>query len=123
VFLEKVALKYPGNYQKLKSLSIIEEGDYKKVRMANLSIIGSNFVNGVAKLHSDLLKTTIFKDFFEMFPNKFTNMTNGVTPRRWVRCANPSLAALYDRVLESDEWVRNMDILRKLEKNAVDPQF
>ena len=116
-----MALKYPGNYQKLKSLSIIEEGDVKKIRMANLSIIGSNFVNGVAKLHSDLLKTTIFKDFYEMFPNKFTNMTNGVTPRRWVKCANPSLALLYDRVLDSDEWLRNMDLLKKLERNAVDP--
>ena len=93
----------------------------KKIRMANLSIIGSNYVNGVAKLHSDLLKTTIFKDFYEMFPNKFTNMTNGVTPRRWVKCANPSLALVYDRVLGSDEWVRNMDLLKSLEKNAVDP--
>lgn len=89
--------------------------------MANLCIVGSNFVNGVAKIHSDLLKATIFKDFYEMYPNKFLNKTNGVTPRRWIRCCNPALAALYDRVLGSDDWVLNMDMLRTIEKNATDP--
>lgn len=71
MFLEKVNAKYPGNTVKLNSLSIIEEGATKRIRMANLCIIGSSYLNGVAQLHSDLLKTTIFKDFFEMQPTKF----------------------------------------------------
>jgi starch phosphorylase len=120
LFLEMVAAKYPGNMQKLNALSIIEEHDGKRIRMANLCIVGSNCVNGVAQLHTDLLKTTIFKDFFEMNPNKFQNKTNGVTPRRWIRCANKQLAALYDRTLGGDEWSIDMSQLRKLEKYASD---
>jgi starch phosphorylase len=107
----------------LGALSIVDEEGTKKVRMANLSIVGSKFVNGVAKIHTELLKTTIFKEFFEMHPNKFQNKTNGVTPRRWVRCANPALAALYDRVLGNDNWVLRMEELTKLESNVNDPQF
>ncbi|CAD8163335.1 unnamed protein product [Paramecium octaurelia] len=123
LFLEKVQQKYPNNWGKLSALSIVEEEGTKKVRMANLSIVGSKFVNGVAKIHTELLKTTIFKEFFEMHPNKFQNKTNGVTPRRWVRCANPALAALYDRVLGSDKWVLDMEQLKQLESHVSDPQF
>ncbi|KAM3142270.1 hypothetical protein pb186bvf_005679 [Paramecium bursaria] len=122
-FLDKVAQKYPGNDAKLSSLSIVEEEGGKRLRMATLSIIGSRFVNGVAQIHSELLKTTIFKEFFEMNPNKFLNKTNGVTPRRWIRCANPLLADLYDRATGSDNWVLDMGSLKKLEHLASDPQF
>ena len=102
-------------------MSIVEEEGGKRLRMATLSIIGSRFVNGVAQIHSELLKTTIFKEFFEMNPNKFLNKTNGVTPRRWIRCANPELADLYDRATGSDNWVLDMGSLKKLEHLASDP--
>lgn len=72
-------------------------------------------MNGVAAIHSDLLKKTLFKDFYEMRPKKFMNKTNGVTPRRWLRACNKELSALYDRLLETDEWTLNMDMLRALE--------
>jgi starch phosphorylase len=94
-WLNKVSKKYPGNNQKLSALSLVEESAPKKIRMANLCVIGSHKVNGVAFLHSELLKQTLFKDFYEFFPNKFINVTNGVTTRRWVMAANPLLAELY----------------------------
>lgn len=80
--------------------------------MANLCIVGSHTVNGVAALHSDLVKNVLFKDFADMFPNKFVNVTNGVTTRRWILCANPLLSKLYTETLGTDEWVLEMDKLR-----------
>ena len=91
-FLKKVESKYPGNINKLRTLSIIDEGPPKSIRMANLCIVGSHVVNGVAFVHSELIKQTLFKDFYEMYPKKFQNKTNGVTPRRWIICANRKLA-------------------------------
>ena len=91
--------------------------------MANLSIIGSHKVNGVAFVHTELLKTVFFKDFYEFFPNKFISITNGVTTRRWVLCANPLLADLYTEYLKTDEWVMDMKRLRQLEKYAQDENF
>jgi starch phosphorylase len=82
--------------------------------MANLCIIGSHKVNGVAAIHSELLKTRLFKDFCEIFPNKFINVTNGVTTRRWILCCNPLLAELYTSTLNTDEWLTNMSLLKKL---------
>ena len=84
------------------SLSLVEESNPKKIRMANLCIVGSHKVNGVAELHSELLKQTLFKDFYEIFPNKFINVTNGVTTRRWILCANPLLSELYTEYLKTD---------------------
>lgn len=91
--------------------------------MANLCIIGSFHVNGVARIHTELLKSTTFKDFFEMYPDKFQNKTNGVTPRRWIRCCNRNLAALYDRILGTDNWTLDMNMLRDMEDLASDPKF
>lgn len=82
--------------------------------MANLCIVGSHKVNGVAALHSELLKQTLFQDFYQIFPNKFVNVTNGVTTRRWILCANPYLAELYSEKLKTDEWVLDMNRLRDL---------
>ena len=79
------------------------------VRMAHLGIVGSSVVNGVAAIHSELIRNDLFKDFAEFFPTKFQNKTNGVTPRRWVLCANPELADLYTSSLESDKWVIEMN--------------
>lgn len=82
--------------------------------MANLSIVGSHTVNGVAALHSELLKRNLFKDFYEIQPDKFTNVTNGVTTRRWIISSNPNLADLYTNTLGTDEWLVNMDLLKQL---------
>lgn len=121
IFLEKVASKFPGDHRRMNAMSAVEEHDgIKRIRMANLSIIGSHTVNGVARLHSDLLITDLFKDHYEMRPKKFINMTNGVTPRRWLRACNPQLAALYDRLIGSDSWVLEMDQLRVLETKTDD---
>ncbi len=93
-FLREVALHYPGDDARLSRMSLIDEGHGKKVRMAHVAIIGSFSVNGVSKLHSDLLKENLFKDFYELFPEKFNNKTNGITPRRWLLKANPPLSKL-----------------------------
>lgn len=123
-FLEKVKKQYPGDGERLSRMSIIEEGDDKKVRMAFLSIICSHTVNGVAALHSDLLKKTIFKDFHEMFRDKIQNKTNGVTPRRWIHCCNPGLSELIsDTIGPLDEWITNLTSLRELAAYAEDEQF
>lgn len=91
-WIEKLKAFYPDNFEKLSSMSLIEEGYVKSVRMANLSIIGSHKVNGVAQLHTEILKAHIFRDFYTHDPEKFINITNGVTPRRWVNGANPDLS-------------------------------
>lgn len=103
-------------------MSIIEECTPKKVRMANLCIIGSKIVNGVAALHSELLKKDLFKDFYEMRPQKFQNKTNGVTPRRWILQCNPKLAAWYTEKFngEEEDWILNMERLKELKKYVND---
>ena len=117
-----VSMKWPGDNDRLARMSLIEEGGCKMVRMAYLSIVGSFAVNGVAALHSDLLKTTLFKDFYELWPEKFNNKTNGVTPRRWVRKANPAMSSLISSKI-GESWVKDLDDLRKLEKFAKDAEF
>ena len=121
-FLDKVAAFYPGNTRKLREMSIINEGEVKRVRMAHLAIIGSHSVNGVAALHTKLLKTRIFKDFHELYPGKFNNKTNGITPRRWLLKSNPGLAALIGGEIDYD-WVTDLDQLRRIEKKAGNASF
>ena len=121
-FLRQVSMKWPGDHERLGRMSIIQETPEKAVRMAYLSIVGSHSVNGVAALHTDLLKSYLFKDFCELWPSKFNNKTNGVTPRRWVRKANPAMSALVSSKI-GEGWIKNLDELKKLEKLASDAAF
>ena len=121
-FLQQVRLKYPGNDQILRRVSIIDEGAFRAVRMAHLATIASHHVNGVAGLHSELIKSELFPDFAAIWPEKFTNVTNGVTPRRWVALANPKLSALLNDAV-GDGWVSDLDQLRGLERFADDNAF
>ncbi len=121
-FIEEVELKWPGDVHKKQLLSLIEEGDHQMVRMAHLSVVGSHAVNGVAALHTKLLKTELFPEFDELYPGKFQNKTNGITPRRWVQACNPGLSALLTGKI-GDGWIRDLDQLRGLEKFADDPEF
>jgi glycogen phosphorylase len=123
IFMEDIARKHPGDFGKMSELSIIQEGDTKKVRMANLSILCCHKVNGVAALHTQLLKTTLFKTFDEYFPNKIENKTNGVTPRRWIHCANPRLSELITDTLGESEWISDLDRIEPLENFAEDEDF
>jgi starch phosphorylase len=121
-FLDQVARAFPGDADRLRRMSLIEEGDAKQVRMAHLAIVGSHSVNGVAKLHSELVKTRLVPDFYALWPAKFNNKTNGVTQRRWLLGANPDLAALLTRTV-GPGWVTDLDLLRRLEPHAADAGF
>ena len=121
-FLDEVARRYPGDNERAERLSLIGEGGGKRVRMANLACVGSRAINGVAALHSDLLKATVLRDFHELWPEKFSNKTNGVTPRRFVALANPDMTALIHGAI-GDDWVRDLDQLRRLEPFAEDAAF
>ena len=121
-FLQQVRLKYPGNDQILRRVSIIDDEGHKAVRMAHLATIASHHVNGVAALHSDLVKKDLFPEFAALWPEKFTNVTNGVTPRRWVALANPQLSALLNETI-GEGWVSDLDQLRQLERYADDAVF
>ena len=114
--------KWPGDNEKKRSLSLIEENGGKMVRMAHLAVAGSFSVNGVAALHTRLLRAHLFADFDALYPGKFNNKTNGITPRRWLRACNPRLSALITSKI-GDGWVRDLDQLRQLEKWADDPAF
>jgi starch phosphorylase len=122
-FLDEVDRHWPGDDAKKGALSLIEEGSPKMVRMAYLAVVGSHSVNGVAALHSRLLQEFLLHDFFELYPNRFNNKTNGITPRRWCRMANPGLSALIDETLGGDKWVADLELLRGLEPYAGDPAF
>ncbi|KAI7690215.1 hypothetical protein SSS_06688 [Sarcoptes scabiei] len=120
--LKEVSRLYPNDMDKLRNLSLIEEGSDKKVNMANLAIVGSHKVNGVAAIHSEIIKNTVFKDFYDMTPEKFTNKTNGITPRRWLLMCNPGLSDLIcDKI--GEEWIVHLDELQKLKPFATDPNF
>jgi len=121
-FLLQAQALRPGDMDFQRRLSLIDEGGERRVRMAHLSIVGSHRVNGVSKLHSDLLVETIFKDFAALWPDRFTNMTNGVTPRRWLSQANPGLTALLDERLGTG-WRRDLDQLQRLRPLADDAGF
>ncbi len=114
--------KWPGDHGKKRVLSLIEEGGAKSVRMANLCVVGSFAVNGVAELHTRLLRAHLFPEFDALYPGKFTNVTNGITPRRWLRACNPRLSALISTKVGGD-WARDLASLRGLERWADDPAF
>jgi len=115
-FLQVVRLHYPGDESMLEKMSIIDERGNKSVRMAHLATVGSHHVNGVAALHSELVKTQLMPEFYDLWPHKFTNVTNGVTPRRWVASCNPALTEVLDEYVGED-WMTNMESLKKLEDN------
>ncbi len=121
-FLRTISMLYPGDVAKLQRMSIIDEEGQKQVRMANLAIVGSCAVNGVAAIHSGLLKTRIFPDFAALWPEKFSNKTNGVTQRRWLLKANPALAKLASEVV-GDKWITDLSLLQGLEKKKNDKAF
>jgi starch phosphorylase len=118
-FLEEVRSRYPGDEDRVARLSLIDERGQRAVRMAHLATVGSHAVNGVAALHTELLQKTVLRDFHELWPERFRNVTNGVTPRRFVVLSNPGLAALLDGCV-GPEWVTDMERLRKLEARADD---
>lgn len=125
-FLQDVAKKFPKDVDLLSRISIIEESGERQIRMAFLAIVGSHKVNGVAELHSELIKTTIFKDFVKFFgPSKFTNVTNGITPRRWLKQANPKMAAVISDILKdpTEDYLLDMTKLTELAKYADDESF
>ncbi len=121
-FLDEIEKKFPGNKELPGKLSIIEEGPEKKVRMANLSIISSFSVNGVAALHTDILKKFLFRDFYTVFPEKFNNKTNGITQRRWLKLCNPELADLISSRI-GDKWITDLTKLKELIPLADDKDF
>jgi len=121
-FLEEVNSKYPGDIGKVTALSLIEEGTEKKVRMAYMAVVAGAHVNGVAELHTELLKSGMFNDFNHLYPEKFVNVTNGITPRRWILKANPALSELITGKIGRD-WGRKLELLKGIEKFAKDEDF
>lgn len=121
-FLRDVSVRYIGDENRLRRMSVIEDGDEKKVRMAHLAIVGSHSVNGVAKLHTRLIRERELKDFDDMYPGRFNNKTNGITPRRWLLAANPELAKLISKHIGED-WITDLSKLSNLEPLADDPDF
>lgn len=123
-FLQSVEKRFPKDRDMLSRVSVIEESHPKMIRMAHLAIIGSHKVNGVAELHSDLIKMTIFKDFVEIYgADRFTNVTNGITPRRWLHQANPSLSGLIAEILGGHEFLTDLTLLDKLEVSVDNKEF
>ncbi|MGC1455051.1 MAG: glycogen/starch/alpha-glucan phosphorylase [Nitrospirota bacterium] len=121
-FLEEVRHCYPGDVERLKRMSIVDEAGGRRLRMAHLAIVGSHHVNGVSQIHTDLMKRTIFSDFEQFFPGKIINITNGITPRRWLHQANPGLSSLITSRI-GETWVSDLSELRKLAPLAGDPEF
>lgn len=122
-FLQQVEQRFPDDTARLARMSIIEESRPKMVRMSHLAIVASHTINGVAEIHSNIIKQRIFSDFYEMWPKKFQNKTNGVTPRRWMMLANPGLSNLLTQWTESDEWAKNMYLLERLLDHSSNPQL
>jgi starch phosphorylase len=121
-FLQRVASVWPGDLVRLQRMSLIEEGEQKQVRMAHLAMVGSHSINGVAALHTELVKTSLVPDFYRLWPERFNNKTNGVTQRRWLLQANPLLSDLIHRTI-GDGWVTNLEKLSGLESYAEDAAF
>ena len=121
-FLEALREQYPDDDERIRRMSLIDEERGRRVRMAHLAAVGSYSINGVAALHTELLKSTVMKDFHDLWPDRFFNVTNGVTPRRFVQVANPGLDALLTRVAGPD-WAEDLESLRALEEYADDPGF
>lgn len=121
-FLKDVATRWPGDMERLKRMSLIEEGVEKRVRMANMAIIGSHSINGVSEMHTELVKTSLVPDFFELWPERFNNKTNGVTQRRWLLKSNPGLSSIITRAI-GEGWITDLSRLRLLESCAQDAAF
>jgi starch phosphorylase len=121
-FLDQVRQRFPGDEARVARMSLIQEGPKRQVRMAHLAIVGTHSTNGVARIHSGLLKARLVPDFAEMFPERFSNKTNGVTPRRWLLLANPPLARLITEAI-GDDWIADLSQLRKLAPLADDAAF
>ncbi|WP_375748470.1 glycogen/starch/alpha-glucan phosphorylase [Vibrio sp. HN007] len=122
LLMQEVRAKWPGDVEKQRKLSIIQEGFHRMVRMANLCVVGSYAVNGVAALHSELVKRDLFPEFHELYPTRLTNVTNGVTPRRWLKFCNPGLSELITDKIGSD-WPADLDQLTQIAKFAEDKKF
>src|SRR5215472_2470419 len=120
--LDDVRMRFPGDEQRAARISLVEEDGGRKVRMANLAIVGSHSTNGVALIHSELLRSITVKDLAEMFPECFNNKTNGVTPRRWLLLANPALARVISAAIGED-WIRDLSQLTRLKELADDKSF
>ena len=122
-FLDEVRERYPGDEARVARMSLIDEAGEKRVRMAHLATVGSHAVNGVAALHSTLLQQTVLRDFAELWPDRFCNVTNGVTPRRFMVLSNPGLAGLLNETVGGDGWVTDLPRLEGLEARAERPAF
>lgn len=120
-FLDEVRMRFLGDEARVARMSLIGEQGGRRVRMANLAVVGSSAVNGVARLHSELVKSTVLKDFHELWPERFHSVTNGVTPRRFIAVSNPRLASLISETCGDDRWIRDLSRLRALEERAADP--
>jgi starch phosphorylase len=120
--LQRVSASFPGDTDRLRRVSLIDEEGERFVRMSHLAIVGSSAVNGVAQLHTDILRRTLFKDFHDLWPERFSNKTNGITQRRWLLKANPGLANLISNVLGT-AWITDLERLRELERFAADESF
>src|SRR5262249_13386713 len=121
--MDEVKARYPNDGGRMSRISLIgEEGGGQTVRMANLAIVGTHSTNGVAAIHSELLRTTTVRDLAEMFPERFNNKTNGVTPRRWLLTANPPLAAAITKAI-GDRWITDLSQLSGLKRLADDGPF
>jgi len=121
-FLEEVRIRFLGDDERIVRMSLIDETGERYVRMAHLACVGSHAINGVATLHSELLKSDVLKDFYEMWPQKFSNKTNGVTPRRWMVLSNPRLSQLITEHI-GDGWIKDLSRLKALEPLADNPEF
>jgi starch phosphorylase len=121
-FLDQVAAAYPGDVERQIRMSLIEESTPKQVRMANLAIVGSHSINGVSTIHTDLIKTSLAPEFYQLWPERFNNKTNGVTQRRWLLKANPALAKLLSATI-GEGWITDLERLRELEKWAAQTSF
>ena len=121
-FLRQISSLYPGDVDRLRRMSLIDEGGERAVRMANLCLVGTSSVNGVAELHTKILRENLFRDFYELWPEKFHNVTNGITPRRWLLKANPMLSQLITESI-GDGWITDLSQLRQLERFADDDGF
>lgn len=122
IFLNKVVKRWPGDFDRMRRMSLVEEGGEKRVNMAHLSIVGAHAINGVAAIHSEIIRKDIFKDFAEMYPEKFQNKTNGITPRRWLLLCNPTLSdVIADKI--GDDWITDLSQLKKLEPLILNDAF
>lgn len=123
IFLEEVKSKFGNDYDRLTRMSIVDEGEKKVIKMASLALVASHTINGVACTHTELLKGSVFKDFYDLWPHKFQNKTNGVTQRRWLAFCNPGLREVLTKWLGTESWITNLKLLTGLRQHADDPSL